>query len=564
LSDQLTNFFPPNPQMGQGDGKRFPVFQLIERFGEGPYESAWRSHGNDVQVLQKLIRFGKIPEDQDIVVLLDMPQTIEKANYVEFQTGLEVYESTVRPRILSFLGIPQVKTVIVCMDCTKNQNRAKEMCYYTLSGSRRLGVVPIDIEPGQVFLDDRSFPVGKWTEFKSCEVAYRQLNHYFAQKFAMETLLPQADGHDYSGEKKVFFDNCIRAQDLFSTADREMVPYHAKEILYFDGNQAGVHETQASEISEGEYAMSALVTSFAKMDHARGVRRAYVCITTDQDIIPLSLLGHEYRCVDGDPVCDVFTLMQSKSGGAVGTTVVDVNRTVSSICTNHRHVVKNENLPVEVEVALFLLGGCDNFKKPFYRIGYCKDTRIDPSEDNETNCEFRIVNGQKVVVKRAKRRMDDTIHFEFVDKLRLYAGMFRKVKVAVRNTLPEEQRRDSTSVPDTMDILDIDLEKALVFAKNLFRRKSRSLSEVALRKKVADVKESLFVTLRNLMFTILYMKEVPRVRALGRTPINISPFLTDQNGVSVWGYKEGEVEGAPQGRPVCVPAERVAHDFFVA
>lgn len=532
--------------MGQGDGKRFPVDQLIWRYGVDVGQAAWRSIGRDVDVLKKLIRMGKIPLGQDVVVLLDMPQTIEKMVHSPFRTGFDLYENGVKTRILDFIGIPQVKEVIVCMDCTKNENRAKEMCYYSLYGGRRKNVIPIEIKPDQMFLDDIiPFPEGKWTQFKCCEMARRQVNFYFASKFAMETRLPDYGDQDYSGLKTVIFDNCIHSEDLFSTSDPNMVPYHAKTIQFRDGSQVFPSEVPASEISEAEYAMQAFITSFAKRDAEKRVSRTYVCVSIDQDIIPLSLLAYKDRIGESHANCSVFTLMQSFAGGTVGTTVFDINLIAQNILSHHKYVLQNEHLPIESEVLLFLIGGCDNFKKPFRGIAYCKNTHTLP---------------ESATLRKKPKRLDDTIHAEFIDKFRVYAKMLREVQVRTPNCLPEEQRRDSCLMPETMTIIDVDFDVLGLFAKNLYKRKNQNLSKRKIIERFNRERTNLYVTMRQLAFTMLYMTQVPRVRALHMTPINISPMTVDACGTSVWGYHDAKVEGA-QGL-VCASASSVAIHYF--
>jgi len=529
--------------MGQGDAGRFPVKKLIDKYGGIQCTRAWVRSTSDAQMLRWMIS-GKdpdryIPAGMDVVVLLDIVQSLEGFACGGVRNGRELYERAVRPRILEFIGMPQVSMVIVCTDCSKNENRAKEVCYYTeRPKGRRFGAKPMPLQPRQIVLDDTHFPVDpdaeprekskQWTAFKCNEMARRQINYYFAHKFAMETVLPQYDGQDYGGKKVVLFDNCLHAEHQFAERHPNAVPYHAKNIEYLNGTLVGRHEISASNIAEGEYAMASWVTNYTRRDAQEGVKRAFACVTVDQDIIPLMFLSHEDRWIDGEWASRPYTLMMSLVGPRGNqtkqTTVFDVNEMVSRIKMHHR-VVEEHDLGVEVEMALLLLGGCDNFKKPFRGIGYEK-----------------------------------CMYAEFVEKMKSYARMFRVVSGPSRDTASRTKDRTERLLGE-FQLLDVDLGIFTEFAKCVRRRRKRSITESELQQYVDEGEEQWCATVRNMMYTMLVMRVVPRARAMQRLAIMIDPFLVDAEGLSVWGYKEAVVPGGPD-HPVCVVADRVSRYCF--
>lgn len=524
--------------MGQGDGGRWPVTYLLNRFG-AVNAAGWIAAGiSPREIVRNVVTRNTIPSHESIVVLLDIVQTVEiSANSREVQSGREMFDEDLCPRIMEFLSIPQVNMVVVCADCSRNENRAKEMCYYTNPPRRRMNLVPLGLPPGAIVLDDTHFPVGKWKSFKACEKARRQLNYYMANRFerAVHTLQSRFAGPgSFTGEKMVIFDNCIYETGQFSNAPRDSIKYHTRRFVFRNGERIGcAMEEPASCIAEGEYAMTSWVGKLTK----ENVARNFLCVSTDQDIVPLNLLSHaERKDENGRYRSRVFTIMPTIRGPRNGPkikeiTVFDINRLVTSIIMKHDAVYNNTHFPVMVEVFLFLLGGGDNVKKPLHGIGY------------------------------------KVMHKEFIDHLAEYAGMVSVIHMPAGSQDDNEEeviaRAHEGHVPDphNFDVMLVDPAQFIEFAKAVRRCKKRSIKKAELDAFVASGKTTWAIKLRQIMYTVLFMRIVPWIRAFHDIAMTPDPFLQDAAGLSVWGYAEAMIPGGP-GHPVLTSAGAVSPTFF--
>ncbi len=534
--------------MGQGDAGRDPLILLRERFSMGG--DLHRDPIEHTKIFRKLYRVHRVsPENNVVIVLLDIVQTIESCNWKDYETGHDMYLD-VKKRIITFLKIPGVKIVCVCMDCSKNENLAKEMVYYTLTGARRKGIVPMAFRAGDVVIDDNNFPTENWKEFKMCKMARRQLNYYISKKLSTESEF--FDGVE--GSKEIVFDNCIRKENLFYPCTENDVPYHCKRISIINGQNVGVNENlPATCIAEAEYAMFAWNVMFQD-ELAKQGQRPCVCIniSTDQDMASLAMLGqHDRKNAISNFTSRVFLLLptwhyEGKKGSPDRkkideTTVIDVNKLVMNITNRYScmHNIHSAVLACNIEAFLFLIGGCDNMKKMFYRIGY-----------------------------------KSFMYKEFVENLTGYARMFKMMYLPAceetdspgfgRTLTPSDDGDDHLDQhisPNSWECLVVDFQGFKEYAKAVKRRKKKTCTTTEMKEYIEANEDKWYVKVRQIMYTMLFMRMVPVIRSKFGMAATPSPYLMDCKKESVWGYTKGVVDGGPT-YPVTVSAHSVSRAYF--
>ncbi|MHA1681245.1 MAG: hypothetical protein ACTSUE_09565, partial [Promethearchaeota archaeon] len=116
-----------------------------------------------------------------------------------------------------------------------------------------------------------------------------------------------------------------------------------------------------------------------------------------------------------------------------------------------------------------------------------------------------------------------------------------------------ETTRENGDVID-FHTINMSLSTYLKLAENTYIRKGRKVKKKKTQKQMV-------ATIRQIMFGILCMKNIPRIRDECETSIMFDPFETDANNVSIWGYVKGKVKGGPS-YPVCIAADEVSSTFF--
>ncbi len=540
--------------MGQGEAGRVPVKRLMKRFGGASHKAAWISAGSDANVLRKFIVDGGLGRGEDIHVLLDIMQTVEVLNWKTVSSGRMLIDDIIRPRIMSILGIPGVTTVIVTMDCGACPNGAKDIVYYEKSAARRKGVVPMSYTPGEMLVTDTTFPTADdWSSFKMCEMLRRQINYYVAHAFRVAcpdiTTFVKRDASGtrilhFDGAKTIVFDNCLKRMWLTREMDENAAMYHSKELKYYDGRLVSTLCGPASKISEAEYAMVSWVTKMSRADFLSGRSARYVCMTTDQDIIPLTLLM--YHGLSSDRYSRTYTMMMSVVGTGdekhAQTAVFDMSIVAASIKASHKLLHRHSGSPIYAEVFLFLLGGCDNFVKLFV-----KTVSYNIMYDEFMSNVNKYVKALRVETIRA---VDTTVG----------------ARVEEEGEGEVEESDDGIAIdPHHFETLVIDFDRFDEYAKYARLLKGRLSKWGRVSARAVDsfmTKTELWhVKLRQIMFTILFMRNVPYMRAVHDKALILDPCITDEAGVSVWGYKKAIVEGGP-GWPVCCTADHVSASAF--
>ncbi len=481
-----------------------------------------KKHNKEALVLTQYIKIKLGDCVGKVCIINDVMQTIEKSRYMKnyrtgesvVRTAHELYLEMKRFIVMAF-QVEGCDLVILAPDACVNQNRAKEMTYYTEGAKRRLGVKPMQLKKedlGKIIVDDEFAPSGSdWTSFKCNVLLRQQLNWYLGHKLMRDQQLdPEIP---LLGHKRVIFDNFIKVEDVHKT-NPTTINYQSVVLNYNNGDLVGFTLAEGSNISEGEVAIEYHVSNLSQTEEHKDY--TYIAYTCDQDIIPITTIGVSKRQREGfkQPKAYFVAMRSRNMRQSSFFKFIDVLQLHKNIEEYHNHVP----YAVEMEMFFFLLGGCDYSIKPFKGVGWEK-----------------------------------AIYKEFITNPKKYYKMFSFSKVPIEATTSGEKDL-------VCDMFGVNPEMYKIFAFNVYKRK---FSSNTYRKKFKQLnKNVLQVIPRQIMFNFLWTMNVVYLRIKEGASIKFNPLDVDKNGVSLWGYKEGKVENSYKDK-VVMSSTSISMDHFI-
>jgi len=519
-------------KMGQGKGGDHPLKNLLRRLNNQKIPLNKKID----RTRDAIINFCKENGINSLYVNNDIMQTVIESRNKKVLSGRDLWRN-IQQECEFWLRIPFCHTIQINIDCNKSENRAKEMCYFTIGSKRRIGVKPMIFKhdesrtpPGPILITDDSIPDrDSWKRMKMNPTLRKQINWYVAKKFCTEISI----GNKIKGLKTVIIDNCVNDQYLFHQ-DKKTTPYFRLVISYLDGKRHSIKKIKATGISEGELAMS-YSTKEVKISPLTQKPENIILLTADQDIVPIELANSKTRFfVDPDTkkkvwknrvfVCMPKRKKITKTQWERSYLLIDMNLMYERIIETYSRKFPSISNPIESELFLWYLGGCDTNDKPFHGVGYQKFIYKTWEENiTEYGKMISMIEGQSIELSNG---------------------------VIFNGELPL-----------------VDLKLYRKFAKRVFRTKLESFKTAKTKKKwkkafSKQCGDSLYIIPRQIMFQIYWITNIPKIRFEQDVVPVLSPFTKGSDGESLWGYELVNAENC-HCNPVCGSAKSVSSDFQI-
>jgi len=494
--------------MGAGKGGQVPVDSLIARYG---HNGAVKKINQNFKEIQDYLRSQK---SKNACFIIDTMQVIESRGF-DVIGGRDIAK-LIRRKIEQCCSVEMCNSIISVMDKETYDVTTKDMVYFILGSPRRIGVKMMKLPNNrkEIIITDTMMPMkDEWKSMKMNPELRKQVNWYFPTELS-KSMRVKSD----QWKLDIIFDNYVKKEDLFGV-NVDKTPYFELRNTYCSGLKTSAPEItgKGSLIPEGELAMQYHIERLSMQFDA------FVCLTSDQDIIPITFLNN-YRTQKDN----IYLVMPRKTKPKGQKTwkryfyIIDVKKMIRNIQRSGKSII--------AEIFLLCMGGCDFFDKPLPRIGY-----------------------------------KGFIHKEFLENYKIYKNIVKLIRCNVNVEGDVEGDRRTEGCP----IVHVNLKIFKKFIKNVCKRKAKNnkvLNTKKLKEKYEDKwkknykkfnTKELFVIPRQFMFMTLRYMNVPLKRLQnGDLPI-FDPLAKDSEGVPIWGYEMKNVDKCFVN-PVCCGSKRIS------